>query len=157
MKSGKLMRAALFVVVCELAGVLGSVFAIPAIPTWYAALNKPWFTPPGWVFGPVWIILYALMGIAAYWVWESKKGRLVPFAKAAFCWQLSFNLYWSLEFFGIKSIRNGLLDILALWVTLAITIVLFWKISRKAALILVPYIIWVSIATALNFYVWKLN
>ena len=158
MKSRKALKVVLSIAICELAGVLGSSFAVSAMPIWYAALNKPWFTPPSWSFGPIWVILYALMGIAAYWIWESKRPKkLIPYAKAAFCWQLSFNVCWSVIFFGFRSIGSGLLDILALWVTLAITIVLFYKISKKAAILLVPYIIFVTIATSLNFYVWILN
>jgi len=158
MKVGQAVKALVFVITCELVGVLGSVFSIRAIPTWYATLTKPWFTPPSWLFGPVWIILYAMMGIAAYLVWESKgHKKLMPFAKSAFCWQLSFNLCWSIFFFGYESLGKGLIDIVAMWVTLLITIVLFYRISKKAALILVPYIVWVSIATALNFCLWRLN
>jgi tryptophan-rich sensory protein len=158
MKGRQVLLAASFILVCELVGVLGAVFTIPAVSTWYAVLKKPWFTPPGWAFGPVWLILYALMGISAYLVWKNRgHKKLMPFAKSAFCWQLSFNLCWPLFFFGLGELGKGLVDIILLWVALVITTALFYRISKKAALLLVPYIIWVTIALALNFYVWKLN
>ena len=158
MKAGKALRAIGFIVLCEFAGIIGSLFTFSSIPAWYDLLQKPWFTPPSWVFGPVWLILYALMGVAAFLVWERKKPKgVINYAKAAFIIQLAFNVCWSILFFGLQSIGKGLFDILLLWITLVATIVLFYKVSRRAALILVPYIIWVSIATALNIYLWKLN
>jgi len=159
MRHEQIKRLVIFIFTCELVGILGSVFNTTAIAVWwYGALSKPWFTPPGWVFGPVWAVLYVLMGVAAYLVWESKKEKkLMPFAKSAFCWQLAFNLCWSIFFFGFRNLGQALADIALLWVSLAITIGLFYRISKKAAWLLVPYLIWVTIALALNFCLLKLN
>lgn len=159
MKMGKIQKAIIFVFTCELVGVLSSVFTTPSIAVWwYGALTKPWFTPPNWVFGPVWLVLYALMGIAAYLIWDSKEPKkLIPFAKSAFCWQLAFNLCWAIFFFAFRSLGQAMGDIILLWVTLAFTIALFYKISKKAALLLVPYFVAVSFAFVLNFCIWRLN
>ena len=153
-----MLKLATFILACEMAGVLGAVFASAAIPTWYAVIPKPWFTPPGWLFGPVWIILYAMMGVSGYLVWQSKAHKkLMPFAKSAFCWQLSLNMCWPLFFFGLAALGKAFADIVALWIALVITIVLFYRISRRASLILIPYLVWVTIALAMNFYIWQLN
>lgn len=159
MKWEKFLRAAVFVIVCELlGGVLGSVFTISSLPTWYAALNKPWFAPPGSLIGIIWTVLYAMMGIAAFLVWESKKPkRLLAYAKSAFALQLAINISWTMIFFGLRSLVGGLIAIFAMWIAIAVTIVLFYRINRKAAWLMVPYIVWVSIAALLNFYIWRLN
>jgi tryptophan-rich sensory protein len=146
------------VVVCELAGVIGSVFTFPSIGTWYASLVKPWFNPPNWLFGPVWTILYALMGIALGLVWDKGLGsKEVRTALVVFVVQLALNVLWSIVFFGAQSLFYGLLIIIVLWVAIAVTIVVFYRISKRAGLLLVPYICWVTIATTLNLYVWLLN
>jgi benzodiazapine receptor len=148
----------LSIAVCQLAGVMGSIFTMPAIPGWYATLNKPWFTPPGWLFGPVWISLYTLMGIALYLVWargfREKKSRM---ALGIFAVQLGLNAAWSFLFFGLQSPFLGLMGIIPLWILIALNIWAFRRIDRRAGYLLVPYIVWVSIAAALNYYVWVLN
>ena len=108
------------------AGVIGSFFTIPAIPTWYQTLNKPGFSPPNWVFGPVWTTLYFLMGLALYLIWQKKKGWTI------FAIQLALNVLWSAVFFGAHSIFGGLVVIVCLWLTILATIASFWKISRPA-------------------------
>ena len=158
MDSKSAVPLAAAIAVCLLAGVIGSVFTMPAIPGWYASLNKPSFSPPSWLFGPVWTILYLLMGISAYLVW--KNGLQAPNVKSAlsiFGVQLALNLLWSILFFGLHSPFAGLVCIVLLWVSIALTIVAFNRISRKAALLLVPYILWVTFAALLNFTVWQLN
>jgi translocator protein len=143
------------IVVCEAAGVVGSVFTISAIPGWYATLQKPWFTPPNWLFAPVWLSLYFLMGITLYLLWG--KRRQAGNALAAFAVQLALNAAWSVVFFGAHELFYGFLIIVALWATILATIALSFRASRKAAALLVPYLLWVTVASALNYYVWVLN
>jgi translocator protein len=137
---------------------VGGLVTRPNIPTWYAALAKPGFTPPNWLFAPVWTTLYAMM---AYAVWrilslpKSTPGRTA--AITAFFAQLALNLLWSCVFFGAQSPLGGLLVIAALIVTIVATIRAFWPLDRLAALLLVPYLAWVLYATALNAAIWQLN
>jgi len=147
-----------FVVLCELAGVIGSIFTISSIPTWYAVLRKPWFTPPNWLFGPIWLTLYFLMGISLYLVFESKrnKAKEKP-ALWAFGIQLFLNVLWSVLFFGMHYMFYGFIEIVLLWISIAVTIILFFKVSKVAAYLLLPYILWVTIAALLNYYVFILN
>jgi translocator protein len=161
MTKSTIQQAALLigaVVICLLAGVIGSVFTTPNIATWYTSLNKPWFTPPSWVFGPVWTTLYILMGISLFLVlregWERKD---VQIGTAVFAVQLVLNMLWSYLFFGLQSPVYGLAGIAALWISILVTIIWFFRISRPAAILLIPYIIWVSIASALNYGVYVLN
>jgi len=151
---------ALFVLACELAGILGSIFTIQAIPTWYATLIKPPFTPPGWLFAPVWIILYALMGIAAFLIWKKKQGAQAPRAAAAlnmFCIQLVLNALWSIVFFGLRSPLLGLIIILLMLLAIILTMWRFYFIDRRAFWLMAPYILWTGFATLLNFYIFALN
>jgi benzodiazapine receptor len=157
-KTGKILKLLISIIVCECAGIIGSVFTTSAIPTWYASLQKPAFTPPNWLFAPVWITLYLLMGIAAFIIW--RKGldeKKVRTALIIFAVQLVINILWSVVFFGLESPLSGLIVIIILWIAILITILRFAKISPAAAWIMVPYILWVSIATALNASIWALN
>ncbi len=158
MKTGKLIWAALFVIICEIAGAVGSVAVIGSITTWYVLLNKPSFSPPNWLFGPVWLILYALMGISAYMVWNNAKSkkRARP-ALGMFGVQLVLNALWSILFFGMRSALYGLIDIIIMWFTIVATMMSFYKISRSSAALLAPYLLWVTFAMVLNFYIWRLN
>ncbi len=143
---------------CHGAGGIGSVFTTPKITTWYANLTKPDFTPPNALFMPVWLTLYTLMGIAIYLVW--RKGLKAEGVKTAFIlfWvQLGLNAIWSVVFFGQESIIGGVIIIIALWVVLLITIIKFFKVSRVAGGLLIPYITWISIASALNTSILLLN
>ncbi|MCX6773709.1 MAG: tryptophan-rich sensory protein [Candidatus Micrarchaeota archaeon] len=158
MKSNKLAIAVLFVLLCLAAGAIGSFFTFPSIQGWYSSLNKPFFNPPNWVFGPVWTLLYVLMGIAAYLVYEKGiKKKNVKEALAFFGAQLFLNVLWSLLFFGLHSPLCGLLCIIALWVMIALTMKKFYMISRTAGLLFIPYILWVSFAAILNLFIWGLN
>jgi tryptophan-rich sensory protein len=144
--------------VCQLAGIVGSVFTTPAIPTWYASLKKPFFTPPSWVFAPVWVTLFTLMGISLYLVWERGLGRHdVRRAVSLFGTQLALNVLWSVAFFGMRSPQYGFVIIVLLWFALMATIVVFYRISRIAALLLVPYVLWGSFALVLNLSILVLN
>jgi benzodiazapine receptor len=146
------------IIACILIGSSGSIFTMPKIATWYATLQKPWFTPPQWAFGPVWITLFTLMGISFYLIWqkgfESKPSRIAAYV---FAFQFALNVLWSLMFFGLESPFLGLVFIIALWISIASTIFLFRRVSKQAAYLLIPYICWVSIALALNYYVMILN
>ena len=145
------------IIICQLAGVIGSVFTAPAIRTWYADLAKPWFAPPNWIFAPVWITLYTLMGIAFYMVWVRGGNGIRSKAMALFATQLILNAIWSIFFFGLRSPGAALVEIILLWVFIAMTIVNFNKVSRGAAWLMVPYILWVTIAALLNLSIWILN
>lgn len=139
-------------------GGLSGFFTANSIAGWYATLQKPSFNPPNWIFGPVWTILYIMMGIALFVIWKSeaepvlKKQALILFAI-----QLAVNFCWSLLFFYCESPGWALLDIIVMWVLILMTIFSFAKISSFAAWMLVPYISWVSFAMLLNFAIWKLN
>jgi translocator protein len=146
------------ILICELAGIIGSVFTIPSIPTWYAGIVKPAFAPPNWIFAPVWTTLFALMGISLYLVWRKGfKTKGVKAAVSIFGFQLLLNIIWSLLFFGLQSPFYAFAEIIILWIAIAATIFSFSRISKNAALILIPYIAWVSIAATLNYYIWILN
>ena len=146
------------IVVCQGAGIIGSLFTTPAIPTWYAALQKPAFTPPNWLFAPAWITLYLLMGIAAFLIWRvGLENRRVRTALIIFLVQLVLNSLWSVVFFGMQSPLYGIIVIIILWLAILLTILKFARISSVAAWLLVPYILWVSFASALNISIWLLN
>jgi len=146
------------IIACQLAGLIGSVFTTPAIPTWYAALQKPAFTPPNWLFAPAWITLYLLMAIAAFLIW--RKGlnqREVKLALLIFAIQLILNALWSVAFFGLRSPLAGVIVIALLWVAILFTILRFFRLSVAAGALLLPYILWVSFAAVLNIAIWQLN
>jgi len=146
------------IVACQCAGLIGSAFTTPAIPTWYAALEKPPFTPPNWLFAPAWITLYLLMGISASIVWQ--KGVDTPRVRTAliiFLIQLILNALWSVVFFGLESPLYGVIVIAVLWIAIVSTIVKFFRISTLAGALLLPYIGWVTFAAALNVSVFMLN
>jgi tryptophan-rich sensory protein len=149
---------AIWIIIAELAGILGSIFTFSAIPSWYATLVKPSLNPPSFVFGPVWTILYALMGVAAFLVWSKGWHRPeVKKALAVFGLQLILNALWSIIFFGMHSITGGLIEIAVLWAAIVWTIILFYKISRPAAYLLVPYLAWVTFASYLTYTLYRLN
>ena len=146
------------ILVCLLAGGLGTIFTIPSIPTWYASLNKPVFSPPNYLFGPVWTILYILMGISFFLIWKKGiKNKKVRNAIYVFGIQLALNTIWSPIFFGAKNLLLSLIVIIAMWIYIVKTIGVFSKISKVASYLLYPYLAWVSFASILNFSVWFLN
>lgn len=145
------------ILICQLAGIIGSLFTRESIG-WYYTLSKPVFRPPNWMFGPVWIVLYLIMGISLYLVW--KRGFGTPEAKYPmlfFFTQLIFNTLWPIIFFGARSIGGGLIIIFILWILIFLTILSFQRVNKTAAYLLIPYIIWVSYASVLNFSIWRLN
>jgi tryptophan-rich sensory protein len=146
------------VIVCLLAGMIGSIFTMPKILTWYATLAKPEFAPPNWVFGPVWTTLFVLMGISLYLIWnKGAKDKNVKMAIYVFAVQLALNILWSFLFFGLESPFYGFVGIAVLWAAIAATMWKFYGIDKKAAYLLMPYIAWVSFASLVNYAVWMLN
>jgi len=157
-KLTEIARLVASIVICQGAGLIGSVFTTPAIPTWYAALRKPFFRPPNWLFAPVWITLFTLMGVSAFLVWRrGLDDQQVKIALTIFVIQLILNTSWSVIFFGLRSPLGGLIVISVLWIAILLTILNFSKISMAAGLLLVPYILWVSFAAVLNLFIWRLN
>lgn len=146
------------IVACLTAGAIGSIFTRSAVTTWYATLGKPAFSPPNWLFAPVWTLLYILMGIAAFLVWRKGLGnRQVRSALIVFLIQLILNTLWSMVFFGLESPLFGLVVISVLWVVILVTVIQFFKISRAASILLWPYLLWVTFAAVLNSSIWLLN
>ena len=146
------------IITCQCAGLIGSIFTTPAIPTWYAMLEKPPFTPPNWLFAPAWTTLYLLMGISAFMVWRQWGDlRRVRIALIIFLTQLVLNVLWSIVFFGLESPLYGVIVIIALWITILFTILNFLKLSTLAGWLLVPYIGWVTFAAILNIFILILN
>jgi benzodiazapine receptor len=158
MKSIEFIKLIISIVICNSAGFIGSIFTTSALPTWYNSLEKPSFNPPSWVFGPVWITLYTLMGISAYLVWrQGIHNSQVKTAFIIFSVQLFLNAIWSPIFFGLRALFAALVVIVILWIAILLTIYAFYKISKVAAVLLIPYIFWVSLATILNYSLWVLN
>ncbi len=164
MRLNDFIKLIIAVGVCELAGVVGSIFTVSSISTWYAGLIKPVLNPPSWVFGPAWITLYFLMGVAAFLIWSSyakatdgQRRRTIKIALGIFGVQLFLNAIWSIIFFGLKNPGWAFVDITLLWLAIVGTIIVFSKVSRPAMLLLLPYILWVSFAGYLNYSIWTLN
>lgn len=146
------------VLLCELVGIMSTPFTIASIPTWYRTLNKPFFSPPNWIFGPVWTILYALMGVSLYLVWEKGiKNRKTKTALLYFFIQLALNFLWTFIFFGFHSPLAAFVTIVILWIMILVSIRKFYPLSKTAAYLLIPYILWVSFASVLNFSIIVLN
>jgi tryptophan-rich sensory protein len=143
---------------CIILGSLGGIVTRTGPDTWYALLEKPAFSPPGWLFGPVWTLLFILMGISLWMVWkEGIEKRDVRIALGVFAVQFIFNIAWSFLFFGMQSPFLGLVDILILWILILATIVCFFQVQKTAAFLLIPYILWVSFASFLNYTIFILN
>ncbi|MGE5541231.1 MAG: TspO/MBR family protein [Bacillota bacterium] len=139
-----------------LAGAIGSFYTFPNIASWYAGLVHPSWTPPNWVFGPVWTTLYILMGMAAALIWRSgRKGTLLPLA--LYFVQLTVNASWSIVFFGMHNLIGGLVIIKVLWLMIAALMALSWRYSRTATYLLIPYLLWVTYAATLNLGIFLLN
>ncbi|WP_136466034.1 TspO/MBR family protein [Flagellimonas onchidii] len=158
MKKKKIVNIGIAVIVCLLIGFLSSFATQSSVNDWYLTLNKPSFNPPNEIFAPVWTILYTLMGISAGIVWS--KGFHHIWVKTAlyhFAFQLLFNALWSIVFFGLKSPLLALLIILTLLTLIMLTIKWFKVVSKIAAYLLIPYLLWVCFAAVLNYNIWLLN
>lgn len=154
----KYIKLLFAIALCQLAGILGSFATVPAISGWYATIVRPEFSPPNFVFAPVWITLYTLMGIALFFVWQ-KLGKFDLSSRAVqfFSVQLALNTTWSFLFFGLRSPMLAFIEIIFLWIFIVLSIIEFYKIDKRAAYLLIPYILWVSFAGFLNFSIWMLN
>lgn len=158
MPTSKFLKLAISLSIPLVAAVIGSVFTISSIPTWYSVLEKPSLNPPNWVFGPVWTILYLLMGYALFLVWTAKaSSKNINKALKVFGLQLFLNMSWSGVFFGLHEILLGLINIVLLWLAIVWTMYEFSKISKKATYLLIPYLLWVSFASYLNLAILMLN
>lgn len=154
----KFIAPVLFIVASQLAGFVGSFFTVTNVGSWYETVNKPSFNPPNWIFGPVWITLYFLMGIAAYLVWKHwSANKDAKTATIFFFVHLVFNALWSLLFFGLQNPKLAFFEIIVLWLMILTLIKIYYGINKVAAYLLVPYLLWVSFASILNFYIWRLN
>lgn len=153
-RSRSIFGLAAWVLLCLAAGFTGALVSGP--DAWYQRLNKPDWTPPAWVFGPVWTTLYILMGVAAWLAW-SKEHAAKRSALALFLVQLALNAGWSWIFFGAHAIGWALVELLLLWAVLVATLFAFWRTSRLAAILLSPYLAWTTFAAALNGSIWALN
>ncbi len=146
------------VLVCNFAGLLGALVTSTGPGSWYETLVKPSFNPPSWLFGPVWTLLYILMGISLYLViMEGRKGHDVRLPLILFAIQLILNTLWSFAFFAMESPLTGLLVILSLWIFIVATMIVFYPVRKAATWLLVPYLLWVSFATVLNYALYILN
>jgi translocator protein len=153
-----MLKLIISILVCQCAGLIGSIFTRSSVFTWYEFINKPLFNPPNWVFAPVWVTLYTLMGMAAFLIW--RKGLKTPGVKRAlgvFLLQLVLNSLWSAVFFGGRSILGGLIIAILLLSAILWTIKEFYAVSKLAAKLLIPYIIWAGFASILNVAILMLN
>lgn len=158
MDSSGVIKLVISILASFAAGGIGTLFTFKAIPDWYAGLKKPPYTPPNGVFGPIWTALYILMGISVFLVWQ--KGLATSGVALAFIlfWvQLVFNALWSVIFFGIRSKGGGVITIIVLWLLILASIITSFRVSNWAGALLLPYIVWVSIASYLNIGIWVLN
>lgn len=178
-KSKNSLGLLLFSILISLsAGVIGSLGTAESVSTWYVTLNKPYFNPPNWLFGPVWTTLYILMGIALYLVWKQlvkpagvlgwfryqlqktfrkKKRDRIKTAVVFFFIHLVVNALWSIVFFGLKEVGAAFIVIMLLWVMILYLVYEFFRIEKKAGILLLPYLLWVSFASVLNYSIWMLN
>lgn len=152
-----LLALAGFVALCLAVAAAGGAVTSTSVGTWYAALDKPAFNPPNWVFGPVWTLLYLMMALAAWRVWRLAGERGVRAALGLWALQLALNLTWSYVFFGARMIGAALAEIAVLLVAIIATLALFWRLDRIAGALLVPYAAWVAFAMVLNAALWRLN
>jgi benzodiazapine receptor len=146
------------VIVCQAAGIIGSIFTAGAVTGWFASLNQPPFTPPDCMYAPIWITMYLLMAIAAFLIWwRGLHIKPVRIAMILFLVQLVLNVLWAVVLFGLQSILFGLITVVALWIMVLFTIIQFYRISNAAGSLMIPYILWVTFAVILNGALYLLN
>jgi tryptophan-rich sensory protein len=145
------------VIIAQMAGAIGSFFTAPNIQAWYIYLEKPFFSPPNWLFAPAWITLYTLMGIAAFLIWQKRQEPKVKSVLWLYGIHLVLNSLWSVIFFGFHNLSLAFFEILILWALILIITFRFYKIRRVAGILFIPYILWVSFAAILNFAIWQMN
>ncbi len=154
---GGLLSLCLSVALTLAVGAIGGLATAHSVNTWYSTLSKPSFSPPNWLFGPVWTTLYILMGIAAWRIYLAPEGRARRAALWLYTVQLALNLAWSMIFFGLRAPLPALVELGMLLVAIVATGIVFWRLQRLAALLLMPYLVWSSFAWVLNFEIWRLN
>ena len=150
----KIYKLVISLVLPFIASAIGGFFTSTSVSTWYVDLVKPSFNPPSWLFGPVWTLLYLMMGFSLYLVWSKKVDKK---AFTVFGVQLGLNALWSVLFFGLRNPLLAFIEIIFLWIAIIVNIVLFYKIEKKAAYLLIPYLLWVTFAGVLNFFIYYLN
>jgi translocator protein len=146
-----------FIVVCFAAASVGSFITNTSVNTWYAQLRKPDWTPPNWIFGPVWTTQYVLMAVSAWLVWRTTEWSVAKSALILFGIQVALNTLWTLLFFGLREVRLAFVEIMLLWMMVVATVVSFLPLSRLAAWLLLPYLLWIGFASYLNFRIWQIN
>jgi translocator protein len=146
-----------FCVASFVAAAIGGTATGGAVQDWYPTLAKPSWNPPAWLFGPVWTLLYIAMAVAAWLVWRRVGWDGARLALLMFFIQLTLNAVWSVVFFGLRNPGAAFAEIVVLWVAIVVTALLFWKVTPAAGWLFLPYLVWVSFATALNFAIWRLN
>lgn len=153
-----ILRLAVSIFMCNSAGLIGSFFTLDSVRTWYPTLIKPALNPPAWVFGPIWTLLYTMMGIALFLVWSRHRG-----GKKRIRWLILFfihlglNALWSVLFFGYQMLFVAFIEICLLWLTLVALILIAFRFDRRVAYLLLPYLAWISFAGYLNYTLWQLN
>ncbi len=152
----KYSKLIIALIIPQVAGLLGALATTSNIAGWYVSLVKPNFNPPNWIFGPVWTVLFLLIGIALYFVWIS-KAKNKQTAYLFFALQMIFNIIWSWLFFYFHNPLFAFTEIIFLWILILLNIIYFYKASKASAYLLIPYIFWVSFAVVLNFYILILN
>ncbi|MFT7183853.1 MAG: benzodiazapine receptor [Oceanicoccus sp.] len=153
----KIFPIIISILIAQAAGFIGAIFTFSSVDTWYLTLNTPSWNPPSWVFGPVWTTLYTLIGISAYLIWRNKDKIKKKLALQVYGIHLVFNALWTILFFGLKNPGFAFAEILILLSLIITTIVLFWRIDKRASYLLLPYLGWVTFASYLNFTIWQLN
>jgi benzodiazapine receptor len=157
MSTDSILKLAVSLVLPLAVGAIGGIATAKAIPAWYATLNRPPFNPPNWLFGPVWTILYVIMGISLYLVWIQPPGKIRDMAMSAFFIQLALNFGWSFIFFYYRQLGFALAEIVVMWVCILAMILLFYRVRPLAAYLNIPYLMWVTFATVLNAAYFRLN
>lgn len=157
MKPSRFLALLGFLAASFAAGGLGSAATATSVSTWYRGLNKPAWNPPGWIFGPVWTLLYILMAIAAWRVWRQSEGTAARVTLLWFGVQLALNALWSVLFFGLQRPGLAFAEVIVFWAILVGLLVRFWRADRIAGALWSPYVAWVSFATVLNGTIWWLN
>lgn len=157
MISRNIIKLAISILLPLSVGAVAGMFTSQAVPTWYASLNRPSFSPPNWIFGPVWTTLYILLGISFFLIWKESPSKFRNLAIIVFAVQLLLNFVWSFIFFYFNLIGIALIEIILLWISIAFMIYLFHKIKPVAAYLNIPYLLWVSFASILNAGYYFLN
>ena len=142
---------------CFAAGAIGGMATASSVDDWYSEVIKPPWNPPNWIFGPVWSILYLMMGVSAWLIWKESQFKKANLELGWFAFHLVLNVLWSVIFFGLQSPGWAAIEIVLLWISIAVSILLFFRRSKLAAIMLVPYLAWVTFAMFLNYSIWYLN